>query len=123
MEDHLEAEDPRFHLHHIIPFSRAKEGFNVQKDINIKRVTKKLHKRWHALFNNKTPQEQLELWIEINAKVLDPDVRQKINAIAYIPQSRFYRQEITNGDRVHSKRKKYKKRNKRDGPTVLNIDQ
>lgn len=124
-DTHLEAEDPKFHLHHIIPFSRRKEGYNVDTDVNIKRLTKKLHKRWHSLFKNKTPQEQLELWLEVNGKVLDPLIREQISRMAYMPQNRFYRPEVVNNDRTYVKpsrgRPKGSKTRKKQ-PIILNID-
>lgn len=104
--NHLEADDPKFHLHHIVPFSRAREGYNTDIDLNIKRVTKKLHQRWHKLFNNKLPHEQLELWLDVNGKVLDPFVRKILNDIVYLPPDRFYRNEVTNNNRVYRTRKK-----------------
>lgn len=127
MDQHLEADDPKFHLHHIIPSSRQREGYNTEQDLNIKRVTRKIHKRWHALFTNKTPQEQLELWLEINGKVLDPMIRETISRMAYMPQNRFYRHEMVNSDRLYQKRgpgrPKGSKTHKKKKPNIiLNID-
>ena len=119
--DHIEAPDgPKFHLHHIIPFSRAKEGYNTDIDVNIKRITKKLHQRWHKLFNNKLPHEQLEIWLDVNGKVLAPHIRKAIGDLIYIPPNQFYRAEVTNEQRAY--RKKHKKKRGRPRKLVLNPD-
>ena len=45
------------------------------------RLVHSFHNRWHVLFENKTPHEQLDLWYDLNRQVLETNVREKVENI------------------------------------------
>lgn len=81
-------------MHHIIPSSRAREGFDTGHELNLKRIRRTLHERIHGLFSNMTPQEQLELWYDINKVVLHSESREQIQGLILEVKNKFYREEV-----------------------------
>jgi hypothetical protein len=83
-----------YDVHHIVPRSRKSEGFDIGHEINLKRMRRTLHQRLHNLFNNMTPQEQLELWYDINKAVLNAETRGELQEVILSTKERFYREEV-----------------------------
>jgi hypothetical protein len=46
------------------------------------------------LFSNMTPQEQLELWYDINKAVLNAETRGELQEVILSTKERFYREEV-----------------------------
>ncbi len=68
---------PQFDSHHSIPVSR----YGKKTGQNVRIMIKKIHDRLHLLFENKTPKEQLEMMLDINANVITKKVRHAIRNI------------------------------------------
>ena len=66
-----------YDYHHSICVSRGGNKEWINKQI----IVKKIHVRLHQLFENKTPKEQIEMMLDINANVLTKKVRHTIRNI------------------------------------------
>lgn len=80
----------RVTTHHIIPSSKADQGFVTNQQGNTVWLADRVHAGVHMTFSNETPQEQLRTWIGINLKVLSQEVRDKLWEIIQMPKDRFY---------------------------------
>lgn len=89
--------EPAYSRHHLIPQSRAIEGFEVQHELNIKRLRHQFHKRIHRLFDNLTPQEQLAMWLDVNQAILEPEVRKTIQDLVNQTREDFYIDDVIAG--------------------------
>ena len=81
-------------IHHIIPRSRAIEWSNIGVKQNQIELDMKVHTDLHRLFLNMTPQEQLDMWLDINRQVIANDVKKKIENIVSLPKEKFYINEL-----------------------------
>lgn len=61
--------------HHIIPSSRAPEGYNTKHHSNLITINRNIHTNIHRLYKNMTPQEQLNFWLELNKSTLANNVK------------------------------------------------
>lgn len=66
-----------YDFHHSLCLSRGWLKDWPNKQI----IIKKVHVRLHQLFENKTPKEQIEMMLNINANVLTKKVRHAIHNI------------------------------------------
>lgn len=80
--------------HHCIARSREKEGFDVNNKRNIIEINANLHKGIHKLFENKTPQEQIELMYRLNREVIGWETRELIEEIIHMDDFDFYDERI-----------------------------
>ncbi len=53
--------------HHMIPTSRCQTVSDADRKNNLKRISHKIHDRWHRLFTNMTPIEVVECIVRIFA--------------------------------------------------------
>lgn len=81
-------------IHHLVPRSRKNEGFKTSIDQNQSELEKNFHVNWHRLFFNLHPQEQLQLWYNVNKSVLSESVREVIQDILGEQKEEFYIEEI-----------------------------
>jgi len=80
--------------HHIIPCSRKEEWFHTDKEDNIIRLKRFIHEDFHKLFHNTTPQEQLEILLKINEKVLSPMTKSLIKILVEVEEKKFYKSNL-----------------------------
>jgi len=76
--------------HHIICKSRADEGYRVHDRKNIVLVEDKFHVNFHRLFQNRTPQEQLDLIFQVNKGVLSLEVKLLIEDVIRADKEEVY---------------------------------
>ena len=92
--------------HHIIPRSRG--GANNEDNIDI--VRNDWHRRFHELFSNELPHEQVLSILEWNSKVIDHASFEEILTITQeiVDSRRFYLRKAfnrLNGKKLRSKRR------------------
>lgn len=68
---------PECDFHHCLPTSRL----GNREWINKIRIVKRVHQRIHHLFENRTPKEQIEFILDLNAPVIERKVRHAIRDI------------------------------------------
>lgn len=68
---------PVFSVHHIVP--RSKNGSSTPQ--NTVKLVNRVHERFHTLFLNLTPHEQLEMWYSINDRAFTRETQNKIENI------------------------------------------
>lgn len=81
-------------IHHIIPSSRAMEGFNVKHEENQIEIEQTRHVNLHRLFFNLHPQEQMQMLYNINKKVMSQEARLKVKEVLAMTQEEFYRSDL-----------------------------
>lgn len=60
--------EQHFDIHHRLPRSRG----GTSKPCNLSMVDRNMHRKYHALFRNMTPEEMARM---LNSMWIDPDVR------------------------------------------------
>lgn len=80
--------------HHLCPSSRKNEGFNTSIKKNIKDLQQVFHENWHKVFYNLHPQEQLQLWYNVNKEIIKRETRQKIEEVLGGQKEDFYIPEL-----------------------------
>jgi hypothetical protein len=93
-------------LHHTMPRSRAKEGYDTNIPENLVELDNKFHVDWHRIFLNMRPDEQLEIWYDVNKKILAHETRNKVLDLLGMPKQRFYIRELWEGLMRRKTRKK-----------------
>ena len=93
--------------HHIIPRSRG--GANLEENIDV--VRSDWHRRFHELFSNELPHEQIRSLLEWNSKVIQHPTLEQILELTegLIQERRFYIKKCIrgrlNGKKLRSKRR------------------
>jgi len=64
-------------IHHLCP--RSKGGLNTPT--NTRRIQAKFHDKFHQVFENRTPKEQIEMLLDFNSQVIQRKVRHAIRDI------------------------------------------
>lgn len=80
--------------HHIIPKSRADEGFDVHKPENITLINTSFHNGLHQSFGNATPKEQFELLGMCNKKVMSRKAKRTLDKLTSMKDSEFYDKDL-----------------------------
>jgi len=83
-----------FEIHHMVPRSRANEGFEVEHETNLQRLRSNFHTRIHQLFENLTPREQLKLVLDVNLRVLSPRAIQLLSELVQMTKEEFYNPNV-----------------------------
>ena len=78
-------------IHHIVPSSRACDGFKINEHDNQIRMLISRHDGLHGLFGNRHPIEQLRIWLEINRSVMSKEVCDTIEKLILTEREKFYR--------------------------------
>lgn len=81
--------------HHIIPKSRAEEGYNVFSRKNIVTIPfVTVHEPYHRLFKLRTPKEIQKFLLDIQKNVLSKVVREAIRDLLNMEVQDFYDSDI-----------------------------
>ena len=78
-------------LHHIMAKSRKSEWYRVDESDNHIILWEDLHQKFHNLFWNLLPHEQLLVWIIINNSVMSEKV---LDILGSIELDEFYKEDL-----------------------------
>jgi len=81
---------PSKNIHHLIARERRDEGYNVECDQNKIELPVPTHEAIHRLFKNKTPEEQLAMWLAFTKNILAKDTRDRVREILQLEPEEFY---------------------------------
>lgn len=70
--------ETKTNLHHTLPKSREKAGLEVHDRSWHIELAQDLHSKFHELFYNLLPHEQLMMWVAINWNGLSEQVKSKL---------------------------------------------